>query len=1384
MTTGSRFTRGLATALTCALILGSFSSMVGAQPWRLPSNDEEVTHSAPDDSLLPDHWFSDGSVHKLLLADNDVETLTELYAREAVLQVFDYVNFRLVLIDAVAFGGNDALRASRLPVRDEFDLLAFNGYQVDSNRPAESLERLRPEERIGAADGTLPIEDGLFIVQFVGPVMDAWRAELESAGAEIIQYAPMNAYVVYVEADNVSSLASLGDLNYVQLVTPYQPAYKMKRVIREQARAAEEAHVPVTIQVLGGAAHANGAATVRALMQTVDVEVEFGPYLNLRGSVDSAQLHALARMSNVFAIEPLYVRAMSDERQGQIAAGELGSVGPLAPGYLSFLAGAGFNSSQFGSFAVNVVDDGVNLDGHPDLSSSRIAFENNPTSQSSSESGHGVLNSHIVGGFNDTQTGFPYEDADGYQFGLGIAPWAQVGVTAIFGSGSSSPTTWENTAYSQGARISTNSWNFQTFTGGPVPDYDSNSQEYDFLVRDARSTTAGNQQLMVCFSASNNGPQNNTVSTPASAKNVLTCGASENYRPTGGDGCGISNSGADDFNDIISFSSRGPVNSSGGDGRWKPEVVLPGTHIQAGVPQSSFVGGGVCDQYFPSGQTLYGWSSGTSHSTPAVAGTAALVYQWFLNQSLGAPSPAMIKAMLVNSCEYLNGVSANDTLPSNSQGMGSVNVGRAFDSVTQILVDQTQLLQSSGSNYSVNGVIGTSSLPLRVTLVWTDAPGPTTGAPYVNDLDLTVTVGGNTYRGNVFSGENSVTGGSSDIRNNTESVFLPAGLSGVFTVTVTGTSIGGDGVPGNGDSTDQDFALVVHNGSEDATPPAANFTGSPVSGEAPLNVAFSDSSTGAIATWAWTFGDGDVSGLASPSHVYDTPGLYTVALTVTGPGGADTLTRTDYISVTSPALPGDPTNLVAVAASDTLVDLAWDDNATNETNYEIERSLDGVAFSAIATLGAGATAYSDSGRTPDTEYWYRVRATNVTGPSDYSNVASVTTPAQPPVLANADVAGQGTVAGSYQDTHVQDGTAQNIRERLSGGKPSNRYSYLVHKWTFSTGGGNANLLLDAWRDANSDGDNFSFDWSSNDSNYTPITTVSWSTSQGALSFGLGSVPAGTIWIRVTDTDQTAGSQSLDRVYVDYIALQGAGVGGNPPSAATGLGATATSDTSIDLSWSDNSADEDGFRVERSLDGSSFSVAGSTAANATSFTDTSLAPGTLYVYRVIAFNSFGDGVSSNTASATTTGGTGGAANLATGETSIDGQLTGTYVDTQVSDGVRESVREASTGGPPSQRVTFLEHRWNFNVNAVSTEMRIRAFTSSSPDDVFLFQVATSVAGPYTTVHTVNSSSDAGIVAVPLVGYSGAVYIRVVDSDQTPGNSSRDTIFVDYLAIMSQ
>ena len=101
---------------------------------------------------------------------------------------------------------------------------------------------------------------------------------------------------------------------------------------------------------------------------------------------------------------------------------------------------------------------------------------------------------------------------------------------------------------------------------------------------------------------------------------------------------------------------------------------------------------------------------------------------------------------------------------------------------------------------------------MKVTLAWTDAPGPTAR----QRVRQRSRPRGQRRRAHLQGQRlrrraSRRTGGAADPRNNVESVYLPAGTTGRFAVKVVGTDIAGDGVPGNADTTDQDYALVVSN---------------------------------------------------------------------------------------------------------------------------------------------------------------------------------------------------------------------------------------------------------------------------------------------------------------------------------------------------------------------------------------------------------------------------------------------------------------------------------------------------------------------------------------------------------------------------------------------
>jgi parallel beta-helix repeat protein len=349
---------------------------------------------------------------------------------------------------------------------------------------------------------------------------------------------------------------------------------------------------------------------------------------------------------------------------------------------------------------------------------------------------------------------------------------------------------------------------------------------------------------------------------------------------------------------------------------------------------------------------------------------------------------------------------------------------------------------------------------------------------------------------------------------------------------------------------------------------------------------------------------------------------------------------TNVAVATTAGLPLAPSNLSAQAVSSTEIHLTWQDNSNDEDGFNIERSPDGVSdWTLITIVDANTTEFSDSSLEPNTTYYYQVTAFNTVGTSPYSNIAFALTSDQEVdylYVATGQVPVAGTVSGNYTDTYSDDGVYQTIAERESGGQPARRYSYLEHKWVFEIDAGiPATFYANVFASVSDDNDTFIFAYSEDDVNYTEMFTVISNTDNNTyLSYLLPGTQTGQIYIRVMDSDRTPGNRSLDTVYIDLLSIHSQTQTGTPPEAPTDLSATAVSATEILLAWSDNSLNEMGFRLERSMDGNNWDVISTLPADSTSHLDTNLSEETTYYYRIYAYNSSGNSDYSDVADSTT------------------------------------------------------------------------------------------------------------------------------------------------------
>jgi hypothetical protein len=643
-----------------------------------------------------------------------------------------------------------------------------------------------------------------YIVQFGGIAKDEWLESLREVGAEIVQYIPHQAFIVYGDGEAIGKIANHSKVRWVG---QYGAQNKISPDLKDFTTRAKNETAMFDLAVYARADLAEVstefADTVRGQIRN-QIKLPKNFFNILRVEIPTSELSKIAEIPDVFRVD-LYTKPINeDERSAQIVAGNFTGATSLSP--------PGYNPlAQFGADGTNVtvavVDDGITIpeSGGFYLTSNNTVDGPLRGADPGATGGHGHLNASIIAG----DTPFSTLDPLGYNYGIGVAPKANIiniprNKTGYTGTDAQVVDDTLNTAGPNGVKgyISNNSWGDRTNGNS----YDSFAAMYDGFVQDG-SLASSFDPITLIFSAGNcgNAPPSLACSgqtgltRPKVAKNIIAVGVSENVRPE------IGGTIADNMDDLHAPSSRGPA----ADGRIKPDVTAPGTVITGSQAENCCAG---LDGGKIGSQHVY--STGSSHSAPHVAGAAALFTNFWKNTHGGTnPSPALIKAAIINSAQDMNGANTFGAVPNGSEGWGRVNVQNMLRTgVSMKYVDQETTFTGAGEQELILGTVADSTKPVRVSLVWTDPPAAADPA-LVNNLDLTVKIGDITYKGNVFSGGRTVTGGSPDTVNNVENIFLPPGIPAgtPFTIQVTSTAVNADGKVGNADGTDQHFALVGYN---------------------------------------------------------------------------------------------------------------------------------------------------------------------------------------------------------------------------------------------------------------------------------------------------------------------------------------------------------------------------------------------------------------------------------------------------------------------------------------------------------------------------------------------------------------------------------------------
>lgn len=607
--------------------------------------------------------------------------------------------------------------------------LYLKGYKLDANQELKLPKGLIKKAYV---DG----EKGPYLVMFNGPIIESMKAQVENIGAELIEYIPNFAFLAKMTPEISEKVEALSFINDTMI---YHPGFKINPALKDEFGNIKD----------------NGEISVRIVTfdndtTSLDSEIvksngkKLGHSKNMTiAKLNSNSLANIAKLNSVKYIEPNPEYTLfNDIAKGYMDVDDMWNLGYDGTNQVVAVCDTGLDTG--------VNDSSMHLDFQGRINS-LIALGRETADD---PHGHGT---HVAGSVlgDGARSNGQY---------AGMAPNANLVFQSVLDSrgGLGGLPSDLNTLFAQawtaGARIHTNSWGAAVYG-----DYTTDSQAVDEYV--------WNNDMIILFAAGNEGDGStgtdyDSIGAPATAKNCITVGASENYRPSEG-------TSADDPNEIAWFSSRGWCE----DGRIKPDIVAPGTWILSTkstlAPDNSFWD--IYDNY-------YAYMGGTSMSTPLTAGAVAVARQYMQENWNHTPSPAMMKAAIIN-----GGTDLGFGYPSADQGWGRISLTDSLTAKEYKYEDETNSL-STGQSQNFSYAVESNNHPLKISLVWTDYPASTTASiALVNDLDLKITSpSGTVYYGNDFS---SPYNSSYDRINNVENIFIDNPEVGTYTVEVSAYNI-------------------------------------------------------------------------------------------------------------------------------------------------------------------------------------------------------------------------------------------------------------------------------------------------------------------------------------------------------------------------------------------------------------------------------------------------------------------------------------------------------------------------------------------------------------------------------------------------------------------